>query len=88
METHRTAQLDHSAEQLAAERRAKAVEEEAGTLQAHELARTVEAADSDGDSSGGSSGGTRASATKPAALGNQARGGCGSGGEPDDGAAP
>ena len=38
METHRTAQLDHSAEQLAAEQRAKAVEEEAGALQAHEEA--------------------------------------------------
>ena len=36
-EPHRAAQLDHSAEQLVAEQRAKAVEEEAGALQAHEV---------------------------------------------------
>jgi len=38
MEPHRAAQLDHSAEELVAGQRAKAVEEEAGALQAHEVA--------------------------------------------------
>jgi len=68
---HRAAQLDHSAELLAAEQRAKVVEDdtgalreqrakaaedEAGALQAHEVAHTAEAADSGGDSSSDSSG--------------------------------
>jgi len=52
------------------------MEDEAGALQAREVAHTAEAADSGGDSSSdssgdssdGSSGDTRASATEPAAV--------------------